>query len=193
VPVAKPLTVQPALDRPDLLAPTVAAAVADLPHPESVQVAEIDPDLADTVAFCAEYGVPPGESGNCVVVAGRRDGQDRFAACVVLATTRADVNGAVRRHLDVRKLSFARLDDAVSMTGMEYGGITVLGLPPGWPILLDAEVVRCERLVVGSGIRRSKLVLPGAVLVALPGAVVLDDLGLPPVTTAGVEQPGPDG
>ena len=97
----------PALDRPDLLAPAVAAALADLGDKlpaDAVGVAEIDPELADTAAFCERYGVVPEESANCVVVAGRRDGETRFAACVVLATTRADVNGLVRRQLDVRKV-----------------------------------------------------------------------------------------
>ena len=102
-----------------------------------MRVAVIDPDLADTAAFCAAYGFAPEASANCVVVAGRRDGVERYAACVVLATTRADVNGVVRRHLDVRKISFARLDDAVALTGMEFGGITAVGLPADWPVLVD--------------------------------------------------------
>src|SRR5450432_3206375 len=116
-----------ALGRPDLLAPSVAAALAaadgELPA-GAVGVAEIDPDLADTAAFCERYGVPLAESANCVVVTGRRDGDPRFAACVILATTRADVNGVARRQLDVRKASFAPVDTAVEQTGMEYGGIT---------------------------------------------------------------------
>ena len=103
-------------------------------------VAEIDPELADTAAFCERYGVGLDVSANCVVVAGRRGGETRFAACVVLATTRADVNGVVRRRLDARKASFAAMDLAVAETGMEYGGITPIGLPAGWPLLVDARV-----------------------------------------------------
>src|SRR5258708_4588215 len=131
----------PALDRPDLLAPAVAAALtaldAKLPA-DAVGVAEIDPELADTAAFCNRYDVALGESANCVVVAGRRDGETRFAACVVLATTRADVNGVVRRQLDVRKASFAPVDVAVEQTAMEYGGITPIGMPAPWPVFVDA-------------------------------------------------------
>jgi prolyl-tRNA editing enzyme YbaK/EbsC (Cys-tRNA(Pro) deacylase) len=100
----------------------------------------------------------------------------------VLATTRADVNGLVRRHLDARKASFAPMDLAVEETGMEYGGITPLGLPATWPLLVDAAVAAADsagEVVVGSGVRRSKLLLPGAVLGRLPGAQVLDGLGLP--------------
>ena len=112
-------------------------------------------------------------SANCVVVAGRRGGETRFAACVVLATTRADVNGVVRRRIDARKASFAPMDLAVAETGMEYGGITPVGLPEGWPLLVDEAVVTRPYVVVGSGLRRSKLVLAGADLARLPGAEVL--------------------
>jgi prolyl-tRNA editing enzyme YbaK/EbsC (Cys-tRNA(Pro) deacylase) len=112
-----------------------------------------------------------------VVVAGRRDGATRFAACMVLATTRADVNGLVKRELDVRKASFAPMDTAVELTGMEYGGITPIGLPADWPIYVDEAVAHTLRVVIGSGVRRSKLTLPGAALADLPGAVVLADLG----------------
>ena len=120
----------PALDRPDLLAPAVAAALASLDGlAGQVSVAEIDADLADTAAFCERYGVGLAESANCVLISGRRGGETRFAACMVLATTRADVNGVVRRELDVRKASFAPRDVAVAETGMEYGGITPVGLP----------------------------------------------------------------
>ena len=90
-------------------------------------VAAIDPDLADTAAFCAAYAVPLEVSANCVVVAGRRGEISTMAACLVLATDRADVNKTVRKHLDVRKISFAAMADAVAQTGMEYGGITPIG------------------------------------------------------------------
>jgi prolyl-tRNA editing enzyme YbaK/EbsC (Cys-tRNA(Pro) deacylase) len=174
------LSAVPALDRPDLLAAPVAAALAALDGKIAVSdigVAEIDPAMADTAAFCERYGVAPAESANCVVVAGRRDGQTRLAACMVLATTRADVNGLVKRELDVRKASFAPMDQAVELTGMEYGGITPIGLPADWPVYVDAAVAATERVVIGSGIRRSKLTLPGAALASLPGAVVLASLG----------------
>jgi prolyl-tRNA editing enzyme YbaK/EbsC (Cys-tRNA(Pro) deacylase) len=174
------LTAVPALDRPDLLAAPVVAALAALDGKIAVSdvgVAEIDPSMADTAAFCEEYDVAPGESANCVVVAGRRDGQTRLAACMVLATTRADVNGLVKRELDVRKASFAPMDQAVELTGMEYGGITPIGLPADWPVYVDAAVAAAGRVVIGSGIRRSKLTLPGAALASLPGAVVLASLG----------------
>jgi prolyl-tRNA editing enzyme YbaK/EbsC (Cys-tRNA(Pro) deacylase) len=173
------LDLAPALSRPDLLAGPVATALAALPDDSaaSCAVAAIDPDLADTVAFCEAYGSPLDASANCVVVAGSRSGEQRFGACVVLATTRADVNGVVRKRLDVRKASFAPMDTAVELTGMAYGGITPFGVPAGWPVLVDAAVLGAPAVVVGSGIRGSKLVVPGSVLGQLPGAEVTEGLG----------------
>lgn len=173
------LSTEPALARPDLLAASVAEAIAAgrAGSPAVLAVAEIDPQLADTAAFCERYGVRLDQSANCVVLAARREGRSWFAACVVLATTRADVNGLAKRHLGASKISFAAMDAAIEATAMEYGGITPIGLPDGWPILIDAAVAAAERVVVGSGLRRSKLVLPGAALAGLPGAVVLDELG----------------
>lgn len=164
------LTWTPAAEHSDLLAVPVAAAIAALP---SARVARIDPELADTEAFCAAYSSPPRSSANCVVVAGRRGGETRRAAVLVLATDRADVNGVVRRHIDARKISFAPMDEAVEITGMEYGGITPVGLPADWPVLVDEGVVAAGDVVIGSGIRGSKLLVDAAELAALPTAEVL--------------------
>lgn len=173
------LQVAPASEHPELLAEPVRAAVAALPEPEAarVGVAEIDPELADTARFCAHYGSPLELSANCVVVTGKRGGEVRHAVCLVLATTRADVNGVVKRRLDVRKASFAAMDEAVELTGMAYGGITPFGLPAGWPVLVDAAVAQAPAVVVGSGLRGSKILTPGEVPAQLPGAEVLDGLG----------------
>lgn len=174
-----------ALDALDLLAAPTAAALTGWPDEATrpllgqVQAAGIDPELADTAAFCDRYGVAAADSANCVIVAARRGDVTTVAACVILATTRADVNGLVRRRLDARKASFAPMDQAVSDTGMEYGGITPVGLPADWPVLVDRAVAEHPCVVVGSGLRRSKLWLPGALLAALPGADVLDGLGRP--------------
>jgi prolyl-tRNA editing enzyme YbaK/EbsC (Cys-tRNA(Pro) deacylase) len=173
------LATLPALDHPGLLAPPVVAALRGFSGAEQVFVAPIDPELADTAAFCAAYDVAAAASANCVVVAGKRAGEQRWAAAVVLATTRADVNNVVRRRMDVRKVSFAPMADAVEVTGMEYGGITPIGLPVGWPILLDSAVVAAGPVVIGSGIRGSKIVIDGADLARLPGAEVVDGLANP--------------
>jgi prolyl-tRNA editing enzyme YbaK/EbsC (Cys-tRNA(Pro) deacylase) len=169
----------PALDRPDLLGEPVAQALKLLDPADAalVGVAEIDPELADTAAFCAAYTSPVDGSANCVVVAGRRGEDTRYAACLVLASTRTDVNGLVRKRLAARKASFAPMDDAVALTGMEYGGITPVGLPPDWPLLVDAAVAAAPAVVIGSGVRHSKLALPGSLAARLAGAEVVDSLG----------------
>jgi len=175
----------PATTRPDLLAAPVAAALARWAQheprvAEQVAVAPIDPDLADTATLNAAHDLPPAASANCVLVAGRRGGDERVAAAVVRATTRADVNARVRSLLDVRKASFLPTDRAVAESGMEYGGITPIGLPDGWRVLLDARIATDgEPALVGSGLRRSKLLLPGALLARLPGIELVDGLGLP--------------
>ncbi|KUO08406.1 YbaK/EbsC family protein [Streptomyces sp. DSM 15324] len=140
---------------------------------------DTDPEWADTAVFVEHYGRDLLEkSANCVVVAGRRGGDTTLAACVVLSTTRVDVNGVVRRQLGARKASFAAMDTAVGETGMEYGGITPIGLPAAWPVLVDSAVVDLPWVLVGSGRRRGKLLVPGKAFAELPGAVVLDGLGV---------------
>jgi prolyl-tRNA editing enzyme YbaK/EbsC (Cys-tRNA(Pro) deacylase) len=159
--------------------PLVAGPVADALAAwgrSDVRAAPIDPEVADTAAFCATYGVAMEDSANCVVIAGRRGDVTRYAACVVLAPTRADVNGIVRRRLEARKASFAPMDEAVTLTGMEFGGITPIGLPQSWPILIDRAVLDRDVVVIGSGLRRSKIALPSAALAELPGAEVVDGL-----------------
>jgi prolyl-tRNA editing enzyme YbaK/EbsC (Cys-tRNA(Pro) deacylase) len=174
--IAGSLTPVPAPTRTDLLAEPVAKALAALGEPDAVGVVEIDPELADTAAFCETYGSPLEASANCVVVSGKRSGEVRFAAALVLATTRADVNNVIKRRLDVRKASFAPMDQAVELTGMAYGGITPVGLPADWPILIDKRVADAPELVIGSGIRGSKLLISGAALASLPGAEVIEGL-----------------
>jgi prolyl-tRNA editing enzyme YbaK/EbsC (Cys-tRNA(Pro) deacylase) len=167
----------PAADNPSLVAPSVAAALAGWPGASQVAVVDIDPQLADTAAMSEAYDIPMTASGNCVVVAGARAGDERIAACVVRADTRADVNTLVRKMLDVRKASFLPMDRAVEETGMEYGGITPIGLPDGWRVLVHEALLDEPIVVVGSGVRRSKLLVPGPLLADLPGAEVVPDLG----------------
>lgn len=177
-----------AVDRLDLLAEPTAAALSGWAavEPEvadAVLVAEIDPELADTAAMTDAYDLPLAASGNCVLVSGKRAGEERVAAAVVRATTRADVNNAVKRLLDVRKASFLPMDRAVEESGMEYGGITPIGLPAGYRVLVDAAVAAPDAgagavVVVGSGLRRSKVALPGALLARAPGVEVVEGLAI---------------
>jgi prolyl-tRNA editing enzyme YbaK/EbsC (Cys-tRNA(Pro) deacylase) len=167
---ARDLNWESAAGNTELLAPSVATALSRVP---SARVARIDPELADTAAFCEAYGSALGHSANCVVVAGKRSGETRYAAVMVLATMRADINNVVRRHLDVRKISFAPMDEAVRLTGMEYGGITPIGLPDDWPVLVDEAVVAAGSVVIGSGVRGSKLLVDARELAVLPTAGVM--------------------
>src|SRR5215213_1219540 len=162
---------QPALDHHELLARPVKDAIAELGL--ECFVAAIDPNRADTAEFCAAYEVPLEFSANCVVVAGRRAEVSIMAACLVRATDRADVNRVIRKRLDVRKISFAAMDEAVRETGMEYGGITPIGLPSHWPILVDEAVAKLNMIVIGSGIRGSKIAISGQSAASLPYAEVL--------------------
>ena len=139
-----------------------------------VFVSEIDPTLADTAAFCEAYAVDLEVSANCVIVEAKRGDKTWYAACMILATNRADINGVVRKHLDARKISFAPMDLAVSMTGMEYGGITPIGLPADWPIIIDSRVNDTDKIIIGSGLRTSKILVSGNLLASLPNAIVLD-------------------
>ncbi|MFD8141858.1 YbaK/EbsC family protein [Streptomyces sp. NPDC059708] len=170
----------PAPARLGELVPPVAEAIAgwagDVPAEEFLYV-DTDPAIADTAAFVAHYGQELlTASANCVVVAAKRGGESALAACLVPSYGRADVNGAVRRRLGARKVSFAPMETAVEATGMEYGGITPLGLPPAWPLLVDAALIRMPYVLIGSGRRRGKLIVPGAAFAQLPSAEVLQDL-----------------
>jgi prolyl-tRNA editing enzyme YbaK/EbsC (Cys-tRNA(Pro) deacylase) len=171
------LTSVPVASARELVGAPTLAALERLDLLDVVGVVEIDPELSDTAANQESYDLPPETLANCVVVAGKREGIEKVAACMVLASTRADVNNVVRKRLDVRKATFLARDVAVERTGMEYGGITPIGLPDDWRILVDADVAAAPVLVIGSGVRRSKLLLPGSVLAALPSAETVESLG----------------
>jgi prolyl-tRNA editing enzyme YbaK/EbsC (Cys-tRNA(Pro) deacylase) len=137
-----------------------------------------DPALADTAAFCAAYGFALEDSANTIVVAGKAD-PPVYAACVVLATHRLDVNRVVRARLGTRRASFASADETRALTGHELGGVTVFGLPPGLPVLVDAAVMDRPRIVLGGGSRRWKVLAPPAILLAIDGVEVVEGLARP--------------
>lgn len=169
------LTWLPLVEHPELVAPPVAAAAELVP---GARVTEIDASLADTAAFCEAYDVAPEASANCVVVTGRRGEQVTHAAVMILATDKADINKTVRKELGARKISFADQVEAEAMTGMTQGGITPVGLPADWQILVDQAVVDAGPVVIGGGVRGSKILLDGAALATLPNASVVP-LALP--------------
>jgi prolyl-tRNA editing enzyme YbaK/EbsC (Cys-tRNA(Pro) deacylase) len=144
-----------------------------------------DPRHADTAAFCAVYGYPPERAANTIVVASRREPK-QYAACVVLATTRLDVNHAVRDLLGAAKCSFASAEEMQALTGMTVGGVTVFGLPGGMPIFVDARVLALDWIILGTGGRNGKIRVSPGVLCRLPGAKVVEGLAMP-------AKPGPEG
>lgn len=145
---------------------------------EPYEVIEVDPDLADTAAFSEHYGYPLGVSGNTIVVVTKR-GERRFCACVVLATTRLDVNHAVRPLLETRKASFASAEETAELTGMLIGGVTPFGLPDDLPIYIDERVMELDAVIVGGGDRSTKLRVSPQALARLPAARVVAGLALP--------------
>ena len=154
----------------------VRATVAGM---AGVEVVDCDPALADTAEFCAAYGYDLDDSANAIVVVGRQRNPEVppvYAACVVLASTRLDVNRVVRTRLGVRKASFAPPEATAELTGMTMGGVTPFALPPDLPLWIDARVMQRDRVVVGGGSRRAKVVGPPAMLLTIPGAEVVPDL-----------------
>lgn len=160
----------------DLEQRVVAAARAT---GQPFEVVECDPALADTAAFCEHYGYSPDISANTIVVASKTE-PAQYVACLVLATTRLDVNGAVRRRLGARKVSFAPAEATAEVTGMVMGGVTVFGLPADLPIWIDAAVVERPQLIVGGGSRALKLLVTSTALAALPNVEVVEGLALSP-------------
>lgn len=159
---------------PELLAEPTLEATRKNNLQTKVFVSEIDSSLADTAAFCETYDIGLDVSANCVVLEAKRADKTWYLACIVLATTRADVNGIVRREADARKISFAPMDTATMLTQMEYGGITPLGLPDDWQILVDSEVVKHDKVIIGSGIRGSKLLIESSIFASLPNTSIKD-------------------
>jgi prolyl-tRNA editing enzyme YbaK/EbsC (Cys-tRNA(Pro) deacylase) len=134
-----------------------------------------DPDLADTAQFCEAYGVPLEKSANAILVASRKP-EGHNAVCVVLAHTRLDVNGTVRRRLGVRKVSFAPGDLTKELTGQEIGGVTIFGLPNDIPVWLDSRVMDCDWVIVGAGSRTAKIKLDPSQFADLDGYEIVEDL-----------------
>lgn len=158
-----------------LLAPPVQDALKTLPQTLILGVTENSAELADTDKWAETYGIPLAQAANVVVLEWRksRSAEREFAAVLVLATDRADINGAVKKQLGAYKVSFAPYEKATAATGMESGGMSPIGLPADWPLLIDSRVLSTEKLYIGSGIRPSKLVVNGAIFAEIPGAQIV--------------------
>ncbi|HEX7253423.1 MAG TPA: YbaK/EbsC family protein [Thermoanaerobaculia bacterium] len=141
------------------------------------EVMACDPALADTAAFCSHYGVDPGQSANAILVASRKEPK-RYALCLVLATTKLDVNKKVAELLGIKKLSFATGEETVALTGMMIGGVTPFAIPSDVPIYVDSRILSLGQVVVGGGSRSSKLRIAPEVFTRMPGVRVIERLAL---------------
>lgn len=142
------------------------------------EVVPCDPDDAETAVFAEKYGYSLDDSANCILVK-TKTGEEKFVACVVLATTRLDVNKRVRKKIPARKVSFASADETRAMTGMELGGVTPLGLPDDLPLWVDARVMTRDKIILGGGNRHSKIIVDPAIFVFVSSAEIVEDLALP--------------
>lgn len=166
------LTFEPARDHLDLLGEPTKQSI-ESNKLQGVLVAAIDPELADTAGFCEQYDIGLDISVNCVIVEAKRADKTWYAACLIPAPVRADINGIVRRELGARKISFAPMEKAISLSQMIYGGISPIGLPADWPILVDSGAAALKHAIIGSGNRDSKLLVSGELLASLPNAKVM--------------------
>jgi prolyl-tRNA editing enzyme YbaK/EbsC (Cys-tRNA(Pro) deacylase) len=168
------LTFNPIQDDDGLVSKSISSRAYESNISDNVFVAEINPEFADTASFCEHYEVDLGISTNCLIIEAKRADKTWYSACLVLATDMADVNGIVRRALGARKTSFASKDTALELTGMEYGGITPIGLPANWSIYVDEFVMNQEVVVIGGGLRGSKIAVETRALLQLPNVHVLN-------------------
>lgn len=167
------LKFKPLSESTELVAKIIKDRIAETKLSDFICVAKINPELADTASFCKEYDIDLGISTNCLIIEAKRSDKTWYAACLVLATDMADINGIVRRKLEARKTSFASMNTALQLTEMEYGGITPLGLPFEWPILIDEAIMNNKVIVVGGGIRGSKIALKTDIFKVLPNVTIM--------------------
>lgn len=144
-------------------------------HGIEYEVMDCDPALADTAKFCEAYGIPPEQSANAILVASKKP-EGMYALCVVLATTKLDVNGAVRKKLGARKVSFASAEDTLERTNQEIGGVTVFGIPDETPIWVDSGVLDHPWVIVGAGTRTAKIKVDPGIFEAVDRFEVVDDM-----------------
>lgn len=143
---------------------------------DSYDLIAIDPEFSDTANFCEKYGFSSLEGANCIVLKCKKEGERSYAVALIRADSRLDVNKTCKKALAVSKVSFADQNDAVELTGMEYGGITPIGLPKDWKILVDPQVLDVPKIIIGSGVRSSKIHIEPSEVLKLPNAELVENL-----------------
>lgn len=174
------LNFKPALTEPSLIAIPVKECLetwgGTIPV-EEILVAEIDPQFMGGTDLFEHYKIPQAVGANCVIIEIIKGSSRSLGACLIPTNcTRTDFNGVVRKYFNARRISLAPLAEVLKETRMEYGSITVVGLPKSWPILIDPSIVAEENVIIGSGLQKSKLSVPGKALLELPGASVLEGI-----------------
>lgn len=175
------LTFQPALKHKQLIALPTKTMLENWQGKISNKeflVSEIDPEFSDTIAFCTKYNVDPGQTANCLVIEARRGANVKYVGCLVPANAKANINNVIRRFLDARSASMASREFVITSSKMEYGGITIIGLPADWQLLIDEKLVHIPYLLIGSGLRKSKLLIPGQALQELPNSTIIEGLSI---------------
>lgn len=175
------LSFSPIIENKDLVCESIYNVVenwCDSIQKGQFMVAEINPEYAGGIELCQKYGVNPRMGANCLVVIGVRGQVETYAACVVPVGFRYDMSGVVRKCLNARRVSVAPLDKVIEATGMEYGSITAIGLPKEWKIFIDPMVMECKEIIMGSGLKKSKICFPSSVLLQLPNTQILEGLAI---------------
>lgn len=162
------------MEHTDLLAPGIAGYLGQLGAP--YEVVPIDPEYADTAAFCEKYGYPPEQSANTIIIASKRKEPTVYCACVVLATTRLDVNRTVKRLMEVSRVSFANAEQMMELTGMKVGGVTPFGLPEDLPLYIDSRIVALDWIILGSGNRAAKIKISPDIFARMTSATAIENL-----------------
>ena len=158
----------------NLLYPAVADYLDQIGAP--YEIVPIDPEFADTAAFCEKYGFPPGQSANTIIIASKRKDPTVYCACVVLATTRLDVNRSVKQLMNVSRVSFANAEQMMELTGMEMGGVTPFGLPDDLPLYVDSRIMALDWIILGAGGREAKMKISPDVFKQMPSAKTIENL-----------------
>ncbi|MGE5042019.1 MAG: YbaK/EbsC family protein [Candidatus Levyibacteriota bacterium] len=173
------LDFQPALRQPDIIAKPVFEGIKKLSeYSQEILSAQIDPQYSDSQAFCEHYNVVPEKGANCIILEAK-GGKSQFAACLVPVNSKANINSVIRKFLEAKSVSFSSREDAVGKTGMEFGSITIIGLPSEWPLLIDESLTKLNWMIIGGGLRTSKLLVPGKLLEHLPNAVLIPEMSTP--------------
>ncbi|MFA5602803.1 MAG: YbaK/EbsC family protein [Bacilli bacterium] len=170
------LDFKPVIDNKDLVSSSVLEAILDLNNKEDILVAEIDQNYAGGLELCERYKVDPKYGANCLIVEAKRSDAKTYAALLVPVGYKYNMSTVVRKQLNARMVSVAPLNFVLENTKMEYGSITPIGIPTDWLIFIDPLVLKQDKIIIGSGLKKSKLMIPSFILLKLPNAIILEGL-----------------